>query len=432
MKKVYVLFGGNTAERQVSVMSGTNVWLKLQGSKKYKASPFFLTPDMTVYPLPYTFALSHTVEEIWRNCKEAVTISKRLKPYVEEIRSRLGISNVVNGSSVARYALAEDDGLKFMTLPEFITMAKKNNAFVFIGLHGGMGEDGRLQQLLDDAGIAYTGSGPEASTLCMDKLKTAECLSKAKSEAQALQKIEINLDDAPDAETIWNQAVQKFGNIADTFIIKPRAEGCSAGVVRLYSPADLEIYMRLLKQKVEYIPSDTLTQQSNIVEISPETGTEFILEPFIETDLLLIEGPELKHIVTTGWLELTIGVLETRGEYHALNPSMTIAQSHVLTVEEKFQGGTGVNLTPPPIEIISAQQTKNIRTLIEEVAKILGIENYARIDLFFNHKTDQVIIIEANSLPALTPSTVIYHQALAEKPPISPRQFLEQLIEGAS
>jgi D-alanine-D-alanine ligase-like ATP-grasp enzyme len=69
MKKVYVLFGGNTAERQVSVMSGTNVWLKLQGSQKYDASPFFLTPDMTVYPLPYTFALSHTVEEIWNKCK---------------------------------------------------------------------------------------------------------------------------------------------------------------------------------------------------------------------------------------------------------------------------------------------------------------------------------------------------------------------------
>lgn len=424
MKKIYVLFGGNTAERQVSVMSGTNVWLKLKGSKKYEPSPFFLAPDMTVYPLPYTFALSHTVEEIWHNCKEAVTINNRLKPYVEEIRSKLGLKeSSVSGAS----HLAEDDTLR---LDEFIAMAKCDNAFVFIGLHGGMGEDGCLQQLLDDAGVAYTGSGPAASAICMDKLKTAECLEKAKSEAQALQKIEINLDEESDAAAIWDQAVRQFKDIGDTFIIKPRAEGCSAGVVRLYSSADLEIYMRLLKQKVECIPSDTLTQQSNIVEISPETGVEFILEPFIETDQFLIEGAELKHTVTTGWLELTIGVLETGDQYYALNPSITIAQNHVLTVEEKFQGGTGVNLTPPPIEIISSKQVNNIRSLIEEVAKVLGIKNYARIDLFFNRKTDQVIIIEANSLPALTPSTVIYHQALAENPPIPPRDFLEKLIEG--
>ena len=199
----------------------------------------------------------------------------------------------------------------------------------------------------------------------------------------------------------------------------------------MYSATDLETYIRLLKQKVTYIPSDTLTHQPNIVEISPETGTEFILEPFIETDVLWIENSLLKHMHTTGWIELTIGVLEKHKKYHALNPSITIAQNHILTVEEKFQGGTGINLTPPPAEIISAKQKEHIRTSLENVAKILGIENYVRIDFFFNHTTNQIIIIEANSLPALTPSTVIYHQALAENPPISPRLFLEQLIENA-
>ena len=39
-----------------------------------------------------------------------------------------------------------------------------------------------------------------------------------------------------------------------------------------------------------------------------------------------------------------------------------------------------------------------------------------------------MILIEANSLPALTPSTVIYHQALAENPPLNPLKFLEKII----
>ena len=361
-KKVYVLFGGNTAERQVSVMSGTNVWLKLQSSHKYDASPFFLTPDMTVYPLPYTFALSHTVEEILHNCLESDSINTRLKPYVTEIRNRLGLSESPHKIP---------DHLESIPLSEFIEMAKRNHAFVFIGLHGGMGEDGRLQRMLDDAGVSYTGSGPEASGICMDKAETTKRL--AESNAQGLPKININLDDTIDATSIWDQASQQFKNISDTFIIKPRCDGCSAGVVRLYSATDLETYIRLLKQKVTYIPSDTLTHQPNIVEISPETGTEFILEPFIETDVLWIENSLLKHMHTTGWIELTIGVLEKHKKYHALNPSITIAQNHILTVEEKFQGGTGINLTPPPAEIISAKQKEHIRTSLENVAKILGI-----------------------------------------------------------
>jgi hypothetical protein len=48
--------------------------------------------------------------------------------------------------------------------------------------------------------------------------------------------------------------------------------------------------------------------------------------------------------------------------------------------------------------------------------------------VFFNTKTNQVLLIEANTLPGLTPSTVIYHQGLAEQPPLGPIAFLENLI----
>jgi len=40
-------------------------------------------------------------------------------------------------------------------------------------------------------------------------------------------------------------------------------------------------------------------------------------------------------------------------------------------------------------------------------------------------------VIEINTLPGLTPSTVIYHQALAENPPIYPREFLEEIIKNS-
>lgn len=50
---------------------------------------------------------------------------------------------------------------------------------VFIALHGEFGEDGALQRILDQRGIRYVGSGPDASKLIMDKIRTKEALLAA-------------------------------------------------------------------------------------------------------------------------------------------------------------------------------------------------------------------------------------------------------------
>ena len=83
------------------------------------------------------------------------------------------------------------------------------------------------------------------------------------------------------------------------------------------------------------------------------------------------------------------------------------------------------------MEIINQKLIDKIKSAIEIVSKELGLKNYARIDIFANIKTEQIIIIEANTLPALTPSTVIFHQALAEEEPLTPREFIELLIENS-
>ena len=48
-----------------------------------------------------------------------------------------------------------------------------------------------------------------------------------------------------------------------------------------------------------------------------------------------------------------------------------------------------------------------------------------------NIYTGALLIIEINTLPGLTPSTVFYHQALAENPPIFPRELLEKIIKNS-
>lgn len=421
----HVLFGGKTAERQVSLMSGTNVWLKLLQRPDMNPQPFFLAEDGGVWHLPYAYALSHSVEEIAENCRHAAKSARRMTPFVQTARQRLGLD--------AGFKPAEVLPVKY-TLDEFIEKAATDNAFVFLGLHGGPGEDGTIQAKLDKAGVAYNGSGPKAAALCMDKARTGEAVAAMGEEGiQTCPKKAVTMADLKNmtgaALAGFLQALTtEFGT--DVVIIKPRSEGCSAGVIRLYSPEDLQTYVRLMVDGATHFPPCTFAHQEQVIEAARSADGTYLLEAFIKTDPIKTSGADLLYQPETGWVELTVGVTEQGGSYHSLSPSITVATGGVLSLEEKFQGGTGVNLTPPPAEIITGRQTDLIKENICKVAKALGIENYARIDVFFNTKTDQMLVIEANTLPGLTPSTVIYHQALAENPPRPPADFLAQIIRS--
>lgn len=116
----------------------------------------------------------------------------------------------------------------------------------------------------------------------------------------------------------------------------------------------------------------------------------------------------------------------------ALSPSVTVRESGaILSLEEKFQGGTGVNLTPPPAHLVSAAATAAAQERIAAAAHALGIEGFARIDAFMHAATGEVLIIEANTVPGMTPSTVLFHQALAETPAMPPHMLLKELVELA-
>jgi D-alanine-D-alanine ligase-like ATP-grasp enzyme len=210
--------------------------------------------------------------------------------------------------------------------------------------------------------------------------------------------------------------------------VKPRADGCSAGIVRLRSSRELSLYCDLARREVAVLERDTFHAQSAVIEMSSAARNGFLLEPFIETDRIEVRDNALHHTELNGWIELTVGVLEQKGSLHSLHPSIAVAENFILSLEEKFQGGTGINLTPPPADLISAVQCADIRERIEKAARTLGIGNYARLDIFFNTRTNVMLLIEANTLPGLTPSTVIYHQALSENPPMPPLAFLEHII----
>ena len=92
----------------------------------------------------------------------------------------------------------------------------------FPALHGEFGEDGRLQQILEDKSLLYTGSGPQACKLAFDKMAS----KKIFNEAGIITPKAIEFD----ADTDIRQLEQQLRNLADEYIIKPVRQGSSVGL----------------------------------------------------------------------------------------------------------------------------------------------------------------------------------------------------------
>lgn len=438
---VPVIFGGDTAERHVSVLSGTNVWMKLMRSQRFEPRAYLVEDSSTVWELTYPLALRHSAEQIVGACHAAEAAQDRRNRLADEVASALGLEGWqrnVRGAMPRRMAF--DDFLA-------------GTAFVFIALHGGFGEDGTLQALLDERGIAYNGSGPEASRVCMDKYETGRRLEGLEAEGiYTARKVRVAMSDplTADADALWRYVSSECRT--PKIMVKPIADGCSAGVVPLLSPQELRVYLESVKTGATRIEKrlfqelrddeDDPGAGASVVEL-PMSPSDLIFEAFITTDdVVVIDAPDFNQteparlewgrVRNAGWIEVTVGVLGTAGNMTALSPSLTIARKGVLSVEEKFMGGTGVNITPPPapdLGRVPPSAVQRTRTLVSRVANLLGISGYARIDAFMNRESGEIIVIEANSLPGLTPSTVLYHQALEEDPPMYPRDLLERIID---
>ncbi|KAL0375412.1 UNVERIFIED_CONTAM: D-alanine--D-alanine ligase [Sesamum radiatum] len=421
LRKVFVIFGGDTSERQVSLMSGTNVWLNLQAFDDLEVIPCLLAPtngyplntdsDKTklgesskiVWTLPYSIVLRHTTEEVLDACIEAIEPARAAltshlrKQVMDELMEGLKNHDWFRGFDIS------DDLPKRYSLDQWVEQAKEAGATVFIAVHGGIGEDGTLQSLLEAEGVPYTGCAKKEDLLKMPLLD------------------------------IWHDLTSKLG--CETLCVKPARDGCSTGVARLRCDGDLTVYVKALENCLLRIPPNSLSRAHGVIEMPFPPPELLIFEPFIETDEIIVSGNahDLLWKGNSRWVEITVGVIGKRGSMRSLTPSVTVKESgDILSLEEKFQGGTGINLTPPPLSIMSNEALEKCKEHIELIANTLELEGFSRIDAFVNVDSGEVLIIEVNTVPGMTPSTVLIHQALAEEPPVYPHRFFRTLLDLAS
>ncbi|CAK9153749.1 unnamed protein product [Ilex paraguariensis] len=409
VRKVFVIFGGDTSERQVSLMSGTNVWLNLQAFDDLEVIPCLLAPangyssamnsdnkemdvsSRTVWSLPYSLVLRHTTEEVFDACIEAIVPARAA--LTSQLRS-IVMDDLMEGlkkhSWFAGFDISDDPPQRF-SLEQWIKLAKEVQATVFIAVHGGIGEDGTLQSLLEAERVPYTGPGVMASKTCMDKVATSLALKNlAERGVLTINKDVWKKEDLLDMPTpdIWHDLTSKL--LCETLCVKPARDGCSTGVARLCCAGDLALYVKALEDCLLRIPSNSLSKAHGVIEMPNPPPECLIFEPFIETNeiVFLAKSSNANRFLWEGhsrWVEVTVGVIGKRGSMHSLTPSVTVKETgDILSLEEKFQG------------------------------------------------LSSVLIIEANTVPGMTPSTVLIHQALAEQPPMYPHKFFRKLLDLAS
>jgi D-alanine-D-alanine ligase len=123
-------------------------------------------------------------------------------------------------------------------------------------------------------------------------------------------------------------------------------------------------------------------------------------------------------------MEVTCGVLGV-DEPEPLMPSETIPTTDVLSLEDKFLYGQGENKTPARLP---AEQIEAVRRTAAAAFRALNLKGYARIDMFVR-PDGRVAVLEPNTLPGMTPSTVLFHQAAASG--ITQAGLIDRILSSA-
>ena len=411
--RVAVIMGGYSSERHISVESGRNIYEKLSSSTKYRPIPVFLagsSAEFRLYELPINVMLKDNADDI-REKIEHAEAGHAAHPVLARIRQEA--ANIT--ATYAGQAIAAPRRLSFAELAD---MADE----VFIALHGRPGEDGALQQELEKYGLPYNGSGAASSAVTINKYETNRRLREAGLRVAA-HRLALRPEFLADPEAFYQSLEAEFGY---PFIAKPADDGCSSAVKKIKNRAELQAFSEQIFRTDEAL----LPGPAGVLHLG-------FKEEFPQKDLFLVEtliGPD----GAATFLEITGGLL-TRYDAHGqleievFEASEALATGEVLSLEEKFLAGEGQNITPARYATDPTERQRisdEVKRTLRQVAEVLGIEGYARIDAFVRVRAGgavEVLLIEVNSLPGMTPATCIFHQtALAG---YTPYQFIDQILE---
>ncbi|MDQ3192689.1 MAG: D-alanine--D-alanine ligase [Bacteroidota bacterium] len=409
-KKIAVLLGGFSSERHISVESGRNIYEKLASSIKYQPIPVFLTGDENkheLYQIPVNVLLKDNADDI--------------KEKIDHYSTHPVINSIIAECNTITNKYSTADSLAKPFQLDYTDLAKNADA-VFIALHGRPGEDGAVQSELNKVGLPFNGSDVQSSQTTINKYLTNEILKQnGFLIAEHLLIEKANWENNPDKE------IEKIASVINyPFIAKPVDDGCSSAVKKIKNINELKAFAKLIFRNTQ----DLDAQNAAILNIK-------LKEEFPIKNVFLIEELISKRDANH-FLEITGGMLTKFDKnggvvYEVFEASEALSEGEVLSLEEKFLAGQGQNITPAryasdPIE--RQRISEIVKERLGSAARILNVNGYCRIDAFvrvYNQEKVEVVFIEVNSLPGMTPATCIFHQCAINN--YKPIDFIDRILE---
>jgi len=308
--KVAVLFGGDSMERDVSVASGGQVVAALR-SRGHE----IVAVDAEHGPL----------SEVAETAMFARGIDRRPPP-------------ATTGSGLPRVVA---------------DLADSDYDLVFLAVHGGSGENGALQSLLDIHGLCYTGSGRLGSSLAWDKSVSKQLFLQARIPTPA-----------------WHMAPVAIATIERELgfpvIVKPSGQGSTVGLSLVEGPAGMD----------------------EAIENAAHFDSGVLIERYI------------------AGRELTVGVL---GNEPLAVGEIIPAQGDIFDYEAKYQSDAAEEIFPADVPVEVAQQAQTLALAAHEV---LSLSHYSRADFRMDENGD-LWCLEVNTLPGLSSGSLLPQSAQA-------------------
>ncbi|MDR2067568.1 MAG: D-alanine--D-alanine ligase [Holosporaceae bacterium] len=238
---------------------------------------------------------------------------------------------------------------------------------VLNALHGGSGENGNIQALMNLLKVPYTHSGVMASSVAMDKRASREAFAKN------------GLRVPTGFTTFWNE-FRECPAMEYPFVIKPVDGGSS-------------VHVRIIRDQ----------KALSSIDWQYKNG-EILVEEYIPG------------------LELTVGVLDDR----PLEVTNLIVPSGFLDYDSKYSVGRSLHEIPAKI---SPKVRDEVLETAMKAHKIIGCRGVSRSDFRYNDKTEELYILELNTQPGMTPFSFVPEQAEFVGIPFA--QLVQWIIEKA-
>lgn len=291
--------------------------------------------------------------------------------------------------------------------------------------------------------IAYPGSG--ISTPPFHTISLPELAAKCENELTA-DELVARLSD-------------HWGLTEKPLVIRPLRDSSGRGIARIANGADLQQYTQAVQSWADAIPRGSLVLEDDDILMSFPPPTSFVLEPCPEVmaptlvvdttataetahtagnDAVGVDGvlgtdPYALHAGLQWpqtWLKVTACLLGSSNHMRCLG--LTTSALCTVTLPDGSVRESALDLTPPPAALLPPRIASKTRGQVQLLAGQLGLSGAAEITAMINPNSGDMVVLEVQPLPDLSPDGVLMRQAAAVEgsSPLSATQVLRELLKA--